>query len=293
MTDRHIVTMINCPFHDDKTPSCAIYSDGRYHCFGAKCTKPNGRVADIPKDIFSFDENKVAKNSKSRYVIVSRDVKIANLENYKLIDTTRTTFWMVRGLHGQSGGGLKLLQKHGVLQNFDEVYDYWLPTYDVFGVNTGGCLRTTTKKLAIAKVKLCGHPVFGYPKYSFTKGKDGIKKVLLIVESLIDAYTMEHHAMYRYPILSSQIRIDYLSLLGTSISPTKKAVVNMVHGMHHYDCIIIAFDEDATLKADILALELKPYMEDTRIEVHASIKNFYEMCNLENITEELYIFLNK
>src|SRR5262249_14359627 len=25
---------INCPFHDDKTPSCQLYSDGHYHCFG-------------------------------------------------------------------------------------------------------------------------------------------------------------------------------------------------------------------------------------------------------------------
>jgi DNA polymerase I-like protein with 3'-5' exonuclease and polymerase domains len=25
---------INCPFHDDKTPSCQLYADGHYHCFG-------------------------------------------------------------------------------------------------------------------------------------------------------------------------------------------------------------------------------------------------------------------
>src|SRR5262249_9387007 len=25
---------INCPFHDDKTPSCQLYDDGHYHCFG-------------------------------------------------------------------------------------------------------------------------------------------------------------------------------------------------------------------------------------------------------------------
>jgi DNA polymerase len=25
---------INCPFHEDKTPSCQLYADGHYHCFG-------------------------------------------------------------------------------------------------------------------------------------------------------------------------------------------------------------------------------------------------------------------
>jgi DNA polymerase len=25
---------IRCPFHDDKTPSCQLYADGHYHCFG-------------------------------------------------------------------------------------------------------------------------------------------------------------------------------------------------------------------------------------------------------------------
>ena len=29
-----VSAMICCPFHDDSTPSCALYSDGHYHCFG-------------------------------------------------------------------------------------------------------------------------------------------------------------------------------------------------------------------------------------------------------------------
>src|SRR5262249_3602059 len=28
-----VSSMICCPFHDDSTPSCALYSDGHYHCF--------------------------------------------------------------------------------------------------------------------------------------------------------------------------------------------------------------------------------------------------------------------
>jgi DNA polymerase len=35
-----VVTMICCPEHDDNTPSCALYSDGHYHCFGCDAHGP-------------------------------------------------------------------------------------------------------------------------------------------------------------------------------------------------------------------------------------------------------------
>ena len=33
---------VRCPFHDERTPSCVLYPDGGYHCFG--CGK-NGHGA--------------------------------------------------------------------------------------------------------------------------------------------------------------------------------------------------------------------------------------------------------
>lgn len=33
---------IRCPFHNERTPSCVIYPDGGFHCFG--CSK-NGQNA--------------------------------------------------------------------------------------------------------------------------------------------------------------------------------------------------------------------------------------------------------
>jgi len=35
-----VVATICCPFHDDSTPSCALYSDGHYHCFGCDAHGP-------------------------------------------------------------------------------------------------------------------------------------------------------------------------------------------------------------------------------------------------------------
>ena len=32
--DRRGVVMVNCPFHNDKTASMALYSDKHCHCFG-------------------------------------------------------------------------------------------------------------------------------------------------------------------------------------------------------------------------------------------------------------------
>jgi hypothetical protein len=45
---------INCPFHDDKTPSCQLYVDGHYHCFGCGA---HGWIAedigDLPDDVLA------------------------------------------------------------------------------------------------------------------------------------------------------------------------------------------------------------------------------------------------
>jgi hypothetical protein len=34
---------INCPFHEDRTPSCQLYNDGHYHCFGCGA---HGQIAE-------------------------------------------------------------------------------------------------------------------------------------------------------------------------------------------------------------------------------------------------------
>lgn len=291
MTDSYIVTMINCPFHDDKTPSCAIYSNGRYHCFGAKCTKPNGKVEDIPKDKFSFAENKVAENSKSRYVIVDRgkQVKVANLENYKLIDSTRTEFWMKRNLHTEAGGGLQVLRDNGVLMNMAQDYCYWFPTYDMFKVNTGGCLRTVNNKV-LPKVKLCGHPVYGYPKYSYKRLREPenpITKELIIVESMVDMYVLalflkQHETTQHIPCT-----IDCFVLLGTEATEVKRLSIRMLHDMHNYSAITVAFDKDAEIKSTKIRLELAPLITDTRLYSFYTDAEFYMKGNVDSLARVL------
>lgn len=39
------VTLIRCPFHNDRTPSCAIYPDNGFHCFA--CGKHGNNAIDF------------------------------------------------------------------------------------------------------------------------------------------------------------------------------------------------------------------------------------------------------
>jgi hypothetical protein len=43
---------INCPFHDDSTPSCHLYADGHYHCFGCNAHGWIDEDMDLPDDMF-------------------------------------------------------------------------------------------------------------------------------------------------------------------------------------------------------------------------------------------------
>jgi Mesyanzhinovviridae DNA polymerase len=44
---------INCPFHEDKTPSCQLYTDGHYHCFGCHAHGWIAEDMDLPDDVLA------------------------------------------------------------------------------------------------------------------------------------------------------------------------------------------------------------------------------------------------
>lgn len=41
MTDTRSRVAIRCPFHSEKTPSCVIYKDNSFHCFGCQAHGSN------------------------------------------------------------------------------------------------------------------------------------------------------------------------------------------------------------------------------------------------------------
>jgi hypothetical protein len=47
----HDSEKINCPFHEDKTPSCQLYADGHYHCFGCGAHGWIDEDMDLPIDM--------------------------------------------------------------------------------------------------------------------------------------------------------------------------------------------------------------------------------------------------
>jgi DNA polymerase I-like protein with 3'-5' exonuclease and polymerase domains len=44
---------ILCPFHEEKTPSCHIYADGHYHCFGCSAHGWIDEDMDLPDDVLA------------------------------------------------------------------------------------------------------------------------------------------------------------------------------------------------------------------------------------------------
>jgi len=44
---------INCPFHEDTTPSCQLYADGHYHCFGCGAHGWIAEDMDLPNDMLA------------------------------------------------------------------------------------------------------------------------------------------------------------------------------------------------------------------------------------------------
>jgi DNA polymerase-1 len=48
---------INCPFHDDRTPSCQLYADGHYHCFGCGAHGWIAEDLDIDDDALAAAAN--------------------------------------------------------------------------------------------------------------------------------------------------------------------------------------------------------------------------------------------
>jgi Toprim domain/CHC2 zinc finger len=54
---------INCPFHDDRTPSCHLYPDGHYHCFGCKA---HGSIEELEldDDVLARLENRAERETE-------------------------------------------------------------------------------------------------------------------------------------------------------------------------------------------------------------------------------------
>jgi DNA polymerase I-like protein with 3'-5' exonuclease and polymerase domains len=62
---------INCPFHEEKTPSCQLYADGHYHCFGCGAHGWIDEDMDLPDDVLAR-----AANAKSNSQTLERGLEL-------------------------------------------------------------------------------------------------------------------------------------------------------------------------------------------------------------------------
>lgn len=61
--------MVKCPFHDDKTASCAMYPNNGFHCFG--CGAHGNNAIDFVMKLYEDEE----PDKKKRFSLALEELK--------------------------------------------------------------------------------------------------------------------------------------------------------------------------------------------------------------------------
>ena len=223
-----VIAMARCPFHDDKTPSLAIYETS-YHCFGCKKSgklepwmtelihgvdvRNKGKIPTIQSDKFAYDYNEHIEE-----FITSRGVDINTAQIYGI----------------QSNGNNILLP----------CYD---TDNDLIGYQKRNVVGKTKNKYITIPVKRAGMDM--YPDYSYVwTGYDDVPEPLydneqvVVVESVMDA------------LFINSIGYSAVALLGTAV---RGDIVLRLAGCTAR-CVLL-FDPDANVVAAHLQDKLNAY----------------------------------
>ena len=213
-----VIAMAHCPFHDDRTPSLAIYEDS-YHCFGCKKT---GKIEPWMSELIHGVDTRDKSHPKLDVTKYSYELS-DNVKKFfedRQIPEYATINYLVKG-------------KGDVVV---------LPCYDVDMQLTGHQKRNVVRK---SKNKYITIPVNGvYPDYSWcplqehaplTETIGARHRVVVIVESIVDG------------LFVNRVGFDALALLGTS---PRGSLIPLL-ASHGLSCIIF-FDPDAIVVASYL-----------------------------------------
>ena len=180
-----VVAMTKCPYHEDNSPSLAIYQNG-YYCFGCK---KSGKLETWMTDLVTKDD------SRPKYkTVINRDKF-----NIEYNDKVRQ-FFEDRGI------SIKMAQLYGITANTRQLC---IPAYDFEGGVHGYQIRNLGSGPKYKSIPYKDK----YARYSWvhlaTSTMPVTKKpVCVIVESVIDA------------LVVNKVGLPAMALLGTNI-PTE------------------------------------------------------------------------
>lgn len=245
-----VIAMAHCPFHEDRTPSLAIYENS-YHCFGCKKTgKLEPWMTELIDGVDVRDKSQ-PKLDVSKYSYDLSD-SVKKFFEDRQIPEYATMSYFVKG-------------------RGDVVV---LPCYDVDMKLIGHQKRKVVGK---SKNKYITIPVDGvYPDYSWcplheheplTENIGHTDRTIILVESIVDGLFM------------NRVGFDAIALLGTN---PRGSLIPLL-ASHGLSCIIF-FDPDAIVVASylndklnahginsvILDSDVKPY-ECNRGTIHKTI----------------------
>ncbi len=287
------VAVINCPdkTHVDNTPSCVIYDDGTYYCFGSKHTGVRwGRLDDNELKNFTTD----ATFSGSSGIIYNREGKLkrsktklakANLRDYMMMPeylSNEQAFPietnLVRGyINSRSLDNWRLFDYGARVAR--DYHSILFPTYDITMNVTGCCVRDLKKNITIRLSNGLEYPTYSYYKYdteySYTVPlRYGMTKKLIWVESIVDGLSLDF-------IQHNTTCHAFIALLGTKWNKLPWDDASFWEVLDMYDKHIVCFDPDAAqlerklvlklqqhrLKASGLFLKCKPYEHEGALPI--------------------------
>lgn len=248
--------LFKCRFHDDSTPSMAVYEDGRYYCFGCRAS---GKVdKDMQDDLGIVDFSDMGyggsktpiKVDKSKYYPLSnKGIQFLRSRNIKV--STAIQY----GMTENSAGDILLY-----------------PLYKEHGEITGYQIRYMDQSKSGIKYKLI--PEKGkYPTYSCVGVFKENNPIIYIVESVFDALVINQREGH-----------PCIVLLGTQMPGAVRWILN------NYKCnfVRIWFDDDAILDACVHADILRSNLMDSEIQVIEQ-GNPYEYYNYHDKLQEKHI----
>ena len=209
-----VIGKAHCPFHDDRTPSLAIYEDS-YHCFGCKKT---GKLEPWMTELISG----VDVRDKATPTLHTTDY------SYELTDSVKK-FFTDRQIPDWHVGNYLIKCKGNVVV---------LPCYDADMQVTGYQKRNVARQ---TKNKYITVPINNvYPDYSWCpvmtqESLTSANRLVVIVESIVDG------------LFVNLAGFDAIALLGTS--PRGSLIPLLAH--YGLSCIIF-FDPDAIVVASYL-----------------------------------------
>ena len=235
--------MINCPFHDDKTPSMKVYFDtNTVHCFSGNCSQ-QGKAIDVIDFIFYYEKctkHQAILKAKQLLGEVVNPPKVSKSITKKSMINYEEAFLKLRqGI--KNPRATKYLQSRGFSDVKLEIGFKDKATGTKIITGMADCLIFPLKDAQGKIVSLYGRSLSDKKsqRHHYSKGRSGLYpgypdpavRTLVLTESVIDALTVQQYTDY-----------DVLALYG--INGLKEEHLEALRGCPELEEVIFFLDGD-------------------------------------------------